>query len=117
MTEQEQRDIFAQNLTYWMDVRGYRGTDLAEELEVSNATTSCWMLGKKVPRMGKIQHIADWLGVQISDLICEKGDAADDLRDRVFAKSPALFKALDKATPAELHEIEVIANAIIDESH
>lgn len=119
MTEQEQRELFAKNLRYYLSSMNKRQVDLAAELGVSSATTSDWLSGKKIPRMGKISHIADWLGINVSDLLephDHNPDSADALRDRVFSRSPTLFKVLDKASDGELKQIEKIANAIIDET-
>lgn len=65
----ETRDIFRINLTKTMQERGISQTDLAEMIGVSSSTASDWCNGKKYPRPGKMQKIADYLHVSMSWLM------------------------------------------------
>jgi len=120
MTDQEQKSIFARNLRHWLTIRGVKQVELAEKLGVTDGAVAQWATGRTMPTMSKLQRITDILNINKSDLLDdrteqEEQDKADALRDRVYAKSPALFDLLDKATPEELRQIEKIAGAIIDE--
>ena len=42
-------------------------------MKVSSATVSDWCNGKKMPRMDKIQAICNWLRIEKSDLLEDKG--------------------------------------------
>lgn len=46
--------------------------DLMRDLDLSSATVSSWCNGKKLPRMGKIQMLADYFHIEKSDLLEEK---------------------------------------------
>lgn len=119
MTDEEQRKVFGKNLKHWLTVRGVKQVDLANQLNVTEGTVSQWISGRNMPKMGKVQKITDILDINKSDLYDDKpfDDSADALRDRVFARSPALFKMLDTASPDELKQIEKIVNAILDETN
>lgn len=87
MTDQEQRELFARNLQYYLNINNKRQVDLSEELGVSSATTSDWLNAKKLPRMGKIGRIAEWLGVKVSDLLEDK----DSFRQEMLDEEHVLF--------------------------
>ncbi|MGD9663498.1 MAG: helix-turn-helix domain-containing protein [Porticoccaceae bacterium] len=69
---QQARDVFSCNFEHYLAARGKTQTEVAEHLHVSTATVSDWVNGKKYPRVDKMQRLADYLGVLISDLRDEK---------------------------------------------
>lgn len=76
MINQYDKSIFAKNLRARLDDRQMTAVDLARHLNVSKAIVSEWLSGRKMPRMDKVSRIATLFGVQISDLIEEKGAPA-----------------------------------------
>lgn len=72
MSEEEYRHIFVKKLSYYMSEYGKNQMDLMNDLGLSSSTVSSWCTGKKLPRMGKIQMLADYFGIEKSDLIEEK---------------------------------------------
>lgn len=72
MSEEEYRKIFVKKLNYYMNITHKTQKDLMDELGLSSATISSWVNGKKLPRMGKIQMLADYFGINKSDLLEEK---------------------------------------------
>lgn len=72
MTEDRQRQIFSNNLRRLIDVSGKTQKDVADAIGVSQQIMNVWARGKAIPRMGKIQRLADYFGVEKSDLIDEK---------------------------------------------
>lgn len=72
MTEDRQRQIFSNNLRRLIDVSGKTQKDFADAIGVSQQIMNVWTRGKAIPRMGKIQRLADYFGVEKSDLIDEK---------------------------------------------
>ena len=73
----EQKRIFSTNLKKHLERADKSQTDLQRYIGVSSSTVSDWIHGVKMPRMDKIQSIANWLRVQKSDLLEEKNN--DDL--------------------------------------
>ena len=71
MTEAEMREIFSKNLRDFMSLNGYTQADMARRMKVSTASTADWCTGKILPRMNKIQELAEWLDCSISDLLTE----------------------------------------------
>lgn len=67
--ESTSRDVFAHNLQFYVKTSGRTQKEIAEELGVSTATFCDWVKGKKFPRIDKIELLAEYFGVQKSDLI------------------------------------------------
>lgn len=72
MSEDNYRKIFVKKLSYYMNKHNKNQADLINELNLSSATISSWCTGKKLPRMDKIQLLADYFGIEKSDLLEEK---------------------------------------------
>ena len=62
------KKIFADNLKRYIDSKGLTQLDLAGAMGCSSSTVSDWCNGRKYPRVDKMQRIADYLGVRMSDL-------------------------------------------------
>lgn len=72
MAEEEYKKIFSKNLKYYMEVSKKTQADLMKDLNLSSSTLSNWCTGLKLPRMDKVQMLADYFGINKSDLIEEK---------------------------------------------
>lgn len=72
MSDEQYRKTFVKKLHYYMKLKGINQTDIMKALGLSSSTVSNWCTGQKMPRMGKIQMLADYFGVEKSDLIEEK---------------------------------------------
>lgn len=68
----ENRNVFAENLQYYMGEKGVTRKDISEALDISYFTVTSWVNGKKYPRMDKVEMLADYFGILKSDLIEEK---------------------------------------------
>ena len=66
------KDIFSTNLKRKMEVSGKTRRDVSEALNISYYTITDWVKGKKMPRMDKVELLANYFGCLISDLIEEK---------------------------------------------
>ena len=62
------REIFGRNLTYYMNQNRINGVTLAKYMNVSSATISDWMHGKKMPRMDKLKSLANYFRINMTDL-------------------------------------------------
>lgn len=70
----DQREIFAENLTRLVNGSKLPQSEIAKRINVSPQTFNTWIQGKAIPRMGKIQLLADYFKIEKSDLIEEKGN-------------------------------------------
>lgn len=69
--------IFAKNLCRCITMENLNQKDVAKFMCVSESTVSSWCDGSKMPRMDKVQRLADKFGVLKSDLIEEKESIFD----------------------------------------
>ena len=63
------KEVFARNFRFYLEKSGKTQKDLADALRLSPQTVNTWFVGVAIPRMGKIQLIAEFFGVQIADLL------------------------------------------------
>ena len=69
---EEQKEIFAENLNRLVNSRNLSQREIAKRINVSPQTFNTWIQGKAIPRMGKIQLLADYFKIEKSDLIEKK---------------------------------------------
>lgn len=67
-------ETFSKNLHEYVRKSGKTQTQMADIIGVSRATFSDWMHGRSLPRMNKIEALADYFGVNKADLLEEKTD-------------------------------------------
>ena len=68
----EHKAIFSTNLKRYMALNGKSRKEVCEALGYSYFTFSDWVNGKKMPRMDKVEQLANYFGILKSDLIEEK---------------------------------------------
>ena len=90
MSEQEQKRIFSQNLSRLLSERNKSQREVALAIGVTPQALNLWCKGLALPRMGKIQSLADYFGVPKSRLIEEYDRYYDD--DDTAAKAQELLK-------------------------
>lgn len=71
MSEDDYRKTFVRQLAYYMRLNNKNQTDLMNDLGLGSSTVSSWCTGAKMPRMGKIQMLADYFNIDKSDLLEE----------------------------------------------
>lgn len=69
MNEVEQRTIFSKNLNRYLELHNLTQAEVAKRIGVSAQTFNTWCKGIALPRMGKIQSLADFFKINKSDLI------------------------------------------------
>lgn len=72
------KEIFAKNLSYYLERSGKTQKEIAEMLGVSPASFNNWIKGVKYPRIDKIEQLANYFHILKSDLIEEKKETATD---------------------------------------
>jgi len=83
MTDIEQKKIFSKNLNLLLSQRGKTQKEVADAISVSPQTFNTWCQGIALPRMGKVQRLADYFNIEKADLIEEKVPSASHKRKGV----------------------------------
>ena len=76
--EQREYDIFSKNLSKYVAESGRTQLEIAKAIGVSAPTFNMWMNGKALPRIDKIQRLADYFGIDKADLITEETPKKDN---------------------------------------
>lgn len=71
MTDEQQKMIFSNNLTTLLQEHDKTQKEVAEAINVFPQTFNTWCKGIALPRMGKVQLLADYFNIKKSDLIDE----------------------------------------------
>ena len=72
MTDTERKRIFSRNLLDVLNKTRKTQIQVATAIGVSQQTFNTWCRGIALPRMGKIQLLADYFNIDMADLIEEK---------------------------------------------
>lgn len=67
--EDKYKKIFSKKLNYYMELRGKTQADIINDLGINKSAVSTWCNGTRLPRMNKVELLAKYLGVTVSDLI------------------------------------------------
>ena len=78
MSDELQKKIFAKNLRHYLDRENKTQKEVADAIGVSPQTFNTWLQMVALPRMGKVQALADYFGVNKSDLLEDKGTQEED---------------------------------------
>jgi transcriptional regulator with XRE-family HTH domain len=76
----ENKKILAENILYYMDLKGVTKQQLCTSLDIKYSTFVEWIKGRAYPRIGAVEKLANYFGCEKSDLIEDrsKKDAKDD---------------------------------------
>lgn len=66
------KEIMSKNLKYYIEKSGKDRRELSEIWGFPYSTVSDWVNGRKYPRIDRIEIMADYFGIQKSDLIEDK---------------------------------------------
>lgn len=66
--------VMAENIQYYLDKKGINSVKLAEDLGINYTTIRNWIQGRSYPRIDKIEMMANYFGIEKSDLVERKTD-------------------------------------------
>lgn len=72
MVKDKQKAIFSENLNSYIVKSEKTQLEIAKSIGVSPQTFNTWCKGIAIPRMGKVQALADYFNINKSDLIEDK---------------------------------------------
>lgn len=97
------KTTFSENLNYYLKLNGENQSDLCELCGVSSSTASGWCNGTIMPRMDKVQKIADHFGCRLSDLVeshslpneSERQQRLEEIADEIRERSRFMKTVVD----------------------
>lgn len=90
MSDLGNKEIFAKNLQYYMILNKKTRNDVCRDLEIPYSTFTDWYNANIYPRIDKIQLLANYFGIQKSDLVEDKEKLKTDLIGNPVSPIPLL---------------------------
>ena len=122
MSEEAQKRIFTRNLNSYIEASGKTQLEIAKSIGVSPQTFNTWCKGIAIPRMGKVQALADYFHINKSDLIEDKSNSNeedtyylnDDARDmaQFLYENPDYKVLFDASRKVKKEDIEFVKEMI-----
>ena len=119
------KQIMARNIQYYMDMYGKTRQDICEALGVKYTTFTDWVKGNTYPRIDKIELMANYFGINKSDLIEERNSSTDEqgyylnpetakVAQEIYENKELslLFDAARDATPEDLQTVHTMLLAL-----
>lgn len=75
----KEKKVFQKNLLKYLNSKNRTQREVADAIHVSPQTFNTWCQGIAVPRMEKLQLLADYFQISKADLIEEKNETTDAL--------------------------------------
>jgi len=114
MSEQDYRQIIADNLQFFLDLNNVKPVDLARKLNVSESTVSRWLSAKTSPYMDKVDEMAAIFMVRRSDIITPREedqyyiDAGTRSKADMLLRNPKLGFLLDAVSDISEKDVEIL---------
>ena len=114
MSDKEQKKIFSRNLLRYLG--NTPQNEVAKAIGVSPQTFNTWCQGIALPRMGKVQSLADYFGIKKSDLIEDKSISEQNittLAPRLRPDEEQLLDGYNKLDQEDKAEVRGIVKGIL----
>jgi len=82
VTTKENKEVFSRNLAYYVDKSGRQQKEIAAAVGVPTSSFNDWIKGKRYPRIGKIELLANYFGILKSDLIEDKTEERENMQKK-----------------------------------
>jgi hypothetical protein len=118
MSNNKSKEIFSANLEKLMRSRDVDRNKLCSDLGLKYTTVRDWLKGITYPRIGKIELLADYFGVNKSDLIEDKTQEEKEVK---IPTSPLVQRITEKAVkltaPRKQKVLDFTENQLRDQSN
>lgn len=112
MSDEENKMIFSKNLQHYANLRSLQQNEIASICNVTPAAVNSWFLGQKMPRMDKIQKLANYFGINKSDLIEKRTDIENKATVTKEEIKFALFNGSEGITDEMYEEVKNFAEMV-----
>lgn len=111
MSDLGNKKIMAKNIQYYMNLHHKTRSDMCDALGVKYTTFTDWVKGNTYPRIDKIELMANYFGIEKSDLVEDRSKSSEPLIDITkllvehygpAAEGMIMFSELDLEDRAEI---------------
>ena len=108
------REIFKNNLNYYLDTQGRLQKDLAEYVGAKTTTVSGWTRGVSYPRADAMEKIANFFGVPTSYLVGVRPEESESatLREPQTLEARIVSGGMDKLPQEQREQILNVLRAM-----
>lgn len=108
------REIFRNNLNYYLDTQGRLQKDLAEYVGAKTTTVSGWTRGVSYPRADAMEKIANFFGVPTSYLVGVRPEESESatLREPQTLEARIVSGGMDKLPQEQREQILNVLRAM-----
>ncbi|MEL7608537.1 MAG: helix-turn-helix transcriptional regulator [Bacillota bacterium] len=96
MSDLGNKKVLAKNLVYYMQSRGKDRNAICADLNIKYTTFADWENARTYPRIDKIELLANYFGIQKSDLIEDKAKLSAS--DKLYETLEQTFRSLSPST-------------------
>lgn len=92
MSDIGNKQVFGNNLAYYVERSGKSQRELAEMVGVASSTFNDWVKGRKYPRIDKVEMLANIFGILKSDLIEERTEEHREMQKKNKAQADFVLR-------------------------
>lgn len=98
------KETLSKNIKYYLNKQGLNTAELADKLNIKRTTVYDWVKGKTYPRIDKLEMLANFFGINKSDLVEEHDEnSSKGLTD---AQKQVAYLIDPNATQEEIEQIK-----------
>ena len=109
MSDDKQKKIFSRNLLRHIEKSEKTQKEIADSINVSPQTFNTWCQGIALPRMGKVQALADYFNIKKSDLL-DEDSSSEELSPKVRSVARGLMDLSDDQLDSVNDMIQFLVN-------
>ena len=99
------KEVFARNLAKYLHRSGKSQREMAEIVGVSSSTFNEWMKAKKYPRIDKIELMANYFGINKSDLIEDEDNKKNSPNELALTEGEMVMLELFRQIPEDQQQV------------
>ena len=111
MTDEERKRIFSKNLVNILNERSKTQIEVAKAIGVSQQTFNTWCRGIALPRMGKVQLLADYFNIKMTELLEDSPGESEPSIDSNRLRLLKLYDSLNDDGMKRLIEYALLLNS------
>jgi transcriptional regulator with XRE-family HTH domain len=111
-TDLGNKEIFSRNLRRYVESSQKTQKEVAKAIGVSTGTFNDWMKGRSYPRMDKVQLLAEYFGIQKSDLVEDVNFSKSEISDKEQELLDLFHKVPDEKKDHLLNVIQAVINTL-----
>lgn len=96
MTDEEQKEIFAFNLNYWINKKNKSQKQVASDLGMSPTRFNTWCKGNSLPSVTIIQALCDYFGIRMTQLVDRQDFESGNLTKKDSREISAILSSTEE---------------------